>query len=80
MVKHSKAQKGFVSLVEKNEMILLSIEDDGIGFETEKKGWFGPSHYGRAGGASWGQFSGGIGYRGRNHPIGGNSLVSFKTI
>ena len=38
MVKHSKAQKGFVSLVEKNDMILLSIEDDGIGFEMEKKG------------------------------------------
>jgi len=31
MLKHSGAQKGFVTLIEKGEMITLSVEDDGVG-------------------------------------------------
>ncbi len=44
MVKHSRARKGFVTLIRKGEMITLSVEDDGIGFpkqDNDKSNTFG---------------------------------------
>lgn len=36
IIKHSDAQKAKLSLVEKNNQLILSINDDGIGFRTQK--------------------------------------------
>jgi signal transduction histidine kinase len=36
-VKHARANKIFVTLIEKHQGISLSIEDDGVGFEPEEK-------------------------------------------
>lgn len=36
IIKHSEAKKARLSLVEKNNQLLLTIHDDGIGFRTQK--------------------------------------------
>ncbi|HEY1193798.1 sensor histidine kinase [Flavobacterium sp.] len=36
IIKHSKAQKAKIHLIEKNNELLLTIHDDGIGFKTKK--------------------------------------------
>lgn len=36
IIKHSDAQKAKLSIVEKNNQLILSINDDGIGFKTQK--------------------------------------------
>ncbi len=38
LLKHSRARKGFITLIEKDEMITLSVEDDGIGFPKQANG------------------------------------------
>ena len=37
IVKHARAKRVFVNLIEKDQGISLSIEDDGAGFEPEEK-------------------------------------------
>ena len=37
IVKHARAKRVFVNLIEKDQGISLSIEDDGVGFEPEEK-------------------------------------------
>jgi len=36
VIKHSDAKKARLSLIEKNDQLILSIHDDGIGFRTQK--------------------------------------------
>lgn len=36
IIKHSKAKKAKLSMIEKNNQLILRIEDDGIGFKTQK--------------------------------------------
>jgi signal transduction histidine kinase len=37
IVKHSQATQVFVNLVKKNQYLILSVEDDGVGFEPHEK-------------------------------------------
>ena len=36
IVKYARAEKVFINLIKKDGMLLLSIEDDGVGFDTEE--------------------------------------------
>ena len=37
IIKHSQAKKCFVNLVKEGNFVVLSVEDDGVGFKQEKK-------------------------------------------
>ena len=37
IIKHSKASKAYITLEENNKQLLLTIEDDGKGFDTSKE-------------------------------------------
>lgn len=39
IIKHSHAKNCFVNLVKKDKVISLSVEDDGVGFDSGKKEW-----------------------------------------